>query len=504
MGSSMAENHPVGFRWVIKAREKGATVIHVDPRFTRTSAMADMWAPIRAGSDIVFLGAMVNYVLANDLDFREYIVPYTNAATIISRDFRDTEELDGLFSGWDPSTRTYAAETWAYEADEHAGLETAQEDVRGGHGKDRGDDTSKVEQPHRDPTLQHPRCVFQILKRHYTRYTPEMVEQVCGVPRDAFLRIADAFCRASGPERTGAICYAVGWTQHSTGVQIIRTAAILQLLLGNIGRPGGGILALRGHASIQGSTDIPTLYDILPGYIPMPAFGPDSASLADYLRKHRSNAGWWAHLDAFVVSLLKAWYGDKATAENDYGFGWLPRISGDHSRFRLLAQHGRYALTDTYWRRPPRGCSRRHAHRRSVRDGTEPRGGCAQCAARAAGYGESQMARRPRSGRDRDRDVLARLPGNTARGTADRRHRHRGVLLSGGRTCGKGRLLHEHPAAPAVAREGGGGACGRTQRGVVPLPARAAAQGTRRARFAPAQRRPSRIDMGLSGRRQSR
>ena len=348
MGSSMAENHPVGFRWVIKAREKGATVIHVDPRFTRTSAMADMWAPIRAGSDIVFLGAMVNYVLANDLDFREYIVPYTNAATIISRDFRDTEELDGLFSGWDPSTRTYAAETWAYEADEHAGLETAQEGVRGGHGKDRGGDTSKVEQPHRDPTLQHPRCVFQILKRHYTRYTPEMVEQVCGVPRDAFLRIADAFCRASGPERTGAICYAVGWTQHSTGVQIIRTAAILQLLLGNIGRPGGGILALRGHASIQGSTDIPTLYDILPGYIPMPAFGPDSASLADYLRKHRSNAGWWAHLDAFVVSLLKAWYGDKATAENDYGFGWLPRISGDHSHFAYWLKMADSASAESY------------------------------------------------------------------------------------------------------------------------------------------------------------
>ena len=203
---------------------------------------------------------------------------------------------------------------------------------------------SKVEQPHRDPTLQHPRCVFQILKRHYARYTPEMVEQVCGVPRDAFLRIADAFCRASGPERTGAICYAVGWTQHSTGVQIIRTAAILQLLLGNIGRPGGGILALRGHASIQGSTDIPTLYDILPGYIPMPAFGADSASLADYLRKHRSNAGWWAHLDAFVVSLLKAWYGDKATAENDLRVRMAPANQRRSFALRLLARDGRLRL----------------------------------------------------------------------------------------------------------------------------------------------------------------
>jgi formate dehydrogenase major subunit len=333
MGSSMAENHPVGFRWVIKAREKGATVIHVDPRFTRTSAMADMWVPLRAGSDIVFLGALVHYVLENNLEFRDYVVPYTNAATIITGEFRDTEELDGLFSGWDADARKYSAESWAYEGDHHSGQQASQEEARGGHGKDRGDDASKVGDPHRDPSLQHPRCVFQILKRHYARYTPEMVEQVCGVPREAFLRVAEAYCRASGPERTGAICYAVGWTQHSVGVQIIRTAAILQLLLGNIGRPGGGILALRGHASIQGSTDIPTLYDILPGYIPMPACGPDSASLNAYLEKHRSNAGGWANLDAFVVSLLKAWYGDGATAQNDYGFGWLPRISGDHSHF---------------------------------------------------------------------------------------------------------------------------------------------------------------------------
>ncbi len=309
MGSSMAENHPVGFRWVIKARERGATVIHVDPRFSRTSTMSDVWVPIRAGSDIVFLGALVNHVLENNLEFRDYVVPYTNAATIISEEFRDTEELDGLFSGWDPETRTYSTETWAPET---SGRSKAQE---------------------RDPSLQHPRCVFQILRRHYARYTPALVEEVCGVPRAAFLRVADAFCRASGPERTGAICYAVGWTQHSTGVQIIRTAAILQLLLGNIGRPGGGILALRGHASIQGSTDIPTLYDLLPGYISMPVFGAGAATLSEYLRNHRQHAGSWANLDAFVVSLLKAWYGEAAMPANDFGFGWLPRISGDHSHF---------------------------------------------------------------------------------------------------------------------------------------------------------------------------
>jgi formate dehydrogenase major subunit len=341
MGSSMAENHPVGFRWVIKARERGATVIHVDPRFTRTSAMADMWAPLRAGTDTVFLGAMVNHVLTHGLEFRDYVVPYTNAATIINEDFRGTEELAGLFSGWDSHARKYSPETWAYETD--AGLKSrapsanadayetevardfspasSPEPAPGGHGKDRGDSSAKSEPPHRDPTLEHPRCVFQILRRHYARYTPEMVEEVCGVPRDAFVRIA------------GAICYAVGWTQHSVGVQIIRSAAILQLLLGNIGRPGGGILALRGHASIQGSTDIPTLYDILPGYLPMPSFGADASSLAGYVGKHRANAGWWSNFDRYAVSLLKAWYGEAASSTNDFGFGWLPRITGDHSHF---------------------------------------------------------------------------------------------------------------------------------------------------------------------------
>jgi formate dehydrogenase major subunit len=304
MGSSMAENHPVGFRWVIEARERGATVIHVDPRFTRTSAMADLWVPLRAGSDTVFLGAMVNHVLTNGLDFRDYVVAYTNASTIIDPSYVGPEDLDGLFSGWDARNERYATRSWAYAKDEAP-----------------------------DPTLQHPRSVFQILSRHFSRYTPAMVEEVCGVPAESFVRIADAFCRASGPERTGAVCYAVGLTQHSSGVQIIRTAAILQLLLGNIGRPGGGILALRGHASIQGSTDIPTLFDILPGYLPTPSLGPNDSTLDGYLGTHRSQAGWWANFDRYAISLLKAWYGDEATADNEFGFGWMPRISGDHSHF---------------------------------------------------------------------------------------------------------------------------------------------------------------------------
>jgi len=331
MGSSMAENHPVGFQWVIEAREKnGAKIIHVDPRFSRTSAMADYWLPLRAGSDIVFLGAMINYVLQNDRYFREYVVHYTNAPVILREDFKDTEDLGGLFSGWDAEKRQYDPETWLYEGAEKTGSHESEKD-RGGHSKERGAESKDLGSPIRDETLQDPHCVFQVTKRHFARYTPEMVERMCGVPAERFLEIADIFASASGPERTGAICYAVGWTQHSTGVQIIRAAAILQLLLGNIGRPGGGIMALRGHASIQGSTDVPTLYDILPGYLPMPM--KEDRDLAKYIEKYRSPKGWWSNTDKYIVSLLKAYYGDAATRENDFGYAWLPRLTGDHSFF---------------------------------------------------------------------------------------------------------------------------------------------------------------------------
>ena len=334
----MAEQHPVGFQWVIEAREKGATVIHVDPRFTRTSAMADIWVPLRPGSDILFLGGLINYVLQNDRIFRDYVVHYTNASTILREDFRDTEELGGVFSGWDPQTRKYTPESWLYEGASSEGAPSGHKDSEGGHGKDRGGEGGKLNRHDDDATLQHPRCVYQVLKRHFARYTPEMVEQYCGVPKEVFLKTAEAFVSASGPERTGAICYAVGWTQHSVGVQIIRAAAILQLLLGNMGRPGGGILALRGHASIQGSTDIPTLYDILPGYLPMPFFEGDSHKFSDYLKKHKAPTGWWNNFDKYIVSLLKAWYGEKATKENDFGFDFLPRVSGDHSEFGYWVQ----------------------------------------------------------------------------------------------------------------------------------------------------------------------
>src|SRR5438874_5178979 len=307
----MAECHPVGFRWVMKAKERGATIIHVDPRFSRTSALADIWVPMRAGGDIAFLGGLVRHIIENNLFFRDYVVHFTNASCILREDFRDAEEgATGVFSGWNGEQCGYDRVSWLYQ----------------GNG---------LSFPQRDPTLQHPRCVFQTLRRHFARYTPEMIEKICGIPPDLFHKVADALVRASGPEKTAAICYAVGWTQHSKGVQIIRTASILQLLLGNIGRPGGGILALRGHASIQGSTDIPTLYDILPGYLAMPRGGGEE-TLQKYLDAHTPKTGLWSNTPAYFISLLKAYYGKRATLENDFGYNWLPKITADHSFFEYL------------------------------------------------------------------------------------------------------------------------------------------------------------------------
>ncbi|MDX6513174.1 MAG: formate dehydrogenase major subunit, partial [Gaiellaceae bacterium] len=337
MGSNMAENHPVGFQWVMEARERGAEVIHVDPRFTRTSAMATQWVKIRAGSDIAFLGGIVNHILQNDLWFDEYVKAYTNAPVIINEDYRDTEDLDGLFSGWDPETKKYDPETWQYEGMEAHGSAgegekssspSGEQSGHGGH----GGGLKHGEPPAEDPTLQHPRCVFQILKRHYARYTPELVADTCGCSVEEFLRVADALARNSGRDRTGAFCYAVGWTQHTVGVQYIRTAAIIQQLLGNMGRPGGGIVALRGHASIQGSTDIPTLFNILPGYMPMPNV-EGHTEFDDFVDANTAPTGWWGHFRSYWVSLMKAYFGAAATAENDWLFGALPRIDDDNSLY---------------------------------------------------------------------------------------------------------------------------------------------------------------------------
>ncbi len=339
MGSNMAENHPVGFQWVMEAKARGATVFHADPRFTRTSAMADRYVPLRAGSDIAFLGGIVHYILEHERWFDEYVKAYTNAPVLIKDGYADTEDLDGFFCGWDAEKGAYDSTAWEYAGTsmKSAAGQRSQGGVRGnqaGHGGAAGDFASG-DAPELDETLQDPRCVFQLLRKHYQRYTPEMVEQVCGTPKADFERLCEALCDASGRERTGAFVYAVGLTQHTTGVQTIRTAAIMQLLLGNIGRPGGGIMAMRGHASIQGSTDIPTLYDILPGYLPMPHAAAHDV-LADYVETNAAPNGFWGNMDRYIVSLLKAYWGEHATAENDYAFGYLPRITGDHSVYQTM------------------------------------------------------------------------------------------------------------------------------------------------------------------------
>jgi formate dehydrogenase major subunit len=339
MGSNMAENHPVGFQWPMEARRKGGKLIHVDPRFTRTSAMSDLYVPIRAGTDIAFLGGIVNYILENDRWFPEYVKKYTNAATIVNEGFQDTEDLDGLFSGWDPERKVYDSSTWQYEGTNVHGAagemeQGASTGEQAGHGS-AGAVLEHGTTPEQDETLQHPRCVFQILKRHFARYTPELVEEICGTPRESFLKVAQSLCDNSGRERTAAIVYSVGWTQHTVGVQYIRTAAIIQLLLGNVGRPGGGIVALRGHASIQGSTDIPTLFNILPGYLPMPhAHAHDS--LDKYVELNESPSGYWGNMKTYIVSLLKAYWGPNARADNDFAYGYLPRITGDHSAYQSV------------------------------------------------------------------------------------------------------------------------------------------------------------------------
>jgi formate dehydrogenase major subunit len=335
----MAECHPVGFRWVMEAKRRGATIIHVDPRFTRTSAVADEFVRLRPGTDIVFLGAIVRWVIENEKYFRDYVVKYTNAANVLREDYVDAEDNDGIFSGYDHEKRKYEIESWQYEGVEDAVPAAGHKEVfaEPGAGEPGGKSENLPQHAVRDESLQDPRCVFQVLKRHFARYTPEMVEEVCGVPKAQFLRVAETLAKNSGRERTSAFCYAVGWTQHSVGVQYIRTAAILQLLLGNIGRPGGGIMALRGHASIQGSTDIPTLFNLLPGYLPMPHY-KHAQDLEKYIESIESCSAWWSEVPKYVVSLLKAWWGEHATKENGYCFEYLPHLTGNHSHMQSVAE----------------------------------------------------------------------------------------------------------------------------------------------------------------------
>jgi len=312
MGGNPAENHPVGFKWFIEAKKtRNAKLVVVDPRFTRTAAVADLYSPIRSGTDIAYLLGIIRYALANSRFHVDYVKLHTNASFIIGEKFAFDE---GLFSGFDEGKGNYAKESWAYEADPKTGAYGV------------------------DPTLQHPRCAFQLLKKHVERYTPEMVERICGVPKETFLKVAGVVTSTGNPERVGTITYALGWTQHSTGVQMIRAAAILQLLLGNVGRPGGGVNAFRGHSNIQGATDTAGTFETLPGYLRTPT--GSLTTLADYLQKSTpttlnkqawATMNYWVNYPKFMVSLLKAVYGEAATQENEFGYSWLPKVDGNYS-----------------------------------------------------------------------------------------------------------------------------------------------------------------------------
>lgn len=314
MGGNPAENHPVGFKWFMEARRgRGAKLVVVDPRFTRTAAVADFYAPIRPGSDVAFLLGIIRYAIENKRYHEDYVKLHTNASYIISDKYEFKVE-DGLFSGFDPEKKEYDKSNWAYAADQDSKAYSV------------------------DPTLSNERCVFQLLKKHVERYTPEMVERICGTPKASFLKVAEIVTSTGNAAKVGTITYALGWTQHSTGVQIIRAAAMLQLLLGNVGRPGGGVNAFRGHSNIQGATDMAGTFEILPGYLKTPT-GP-MQSLAQYnemttpttLNKMPwASMNYWQNTPKFMVSLLKATWGDKATADNEFGYSWLPKIDGNYS-----------------------------------------------------------------------------------------------------------------------------------------------------------------------------
>lgn len=297
IGCNPAENHPISFKWITKAQEKGAKLIVVDPRFTRSAAKADIYARLRPGTDTALMGGLINYVLANDLIHRDYVVNYTNASFVINKDFAFHE---GLFSGFNKDKHAYDVATWDYEVD-------------------------KDGKPITDPTLSNPRCVFQLMKALYARYTPEIVAVTTGVPKEVFLKMAAAYGATGQVGRSGALLYAMGGTQHSTGVQIIRSYTILQQLLGNMGMPGGGINALRGENNVQGSTDMALLFNIVPGYMAIPNEAAHP-TLKDYVEKETPKAGYWSNKPKFFVSLLKAFWGDAAKKENDFAYDYLPKI----------------------------------------------------------------------------------------------------------------------------------------------------------------------------------
>src|SRR5580700_4275976 len=348
MGANPAENHPCGFKWAMEAkRNRNAKLISVDPRFTRTSSTADLFLQIRAGTDIAFLGGLIRYAIETNRIAHDYLVNYTNAAFIVKEGFKLPE--DGLFSGFDSAAGTYDKSTWNYQA---VGGPGGNAGGAAGHSCDAPEPTpgqtggtapppSLPSNVAFDVTLQHPCCVFQLMRQQYSRYTPETVERITGIPKDQFLKAADLFTsvRKDGDmKKVATVIYAVGWTQHSFGTQIIRTAAMLQLLLGNVGRAGGGVNALRGHSNIQGATDMAGLFDSLPGYLKVPT--PADTSFDAWMKRVTPTpakpAPWdsfnyYGNTPKFAASLLKAFYGDAATKQNGWAFDYLPKVDRNYS-----------------------------------------------------------------------------------------------------------------------------------------------------------------------------
>jgi formate dehydrogenase major subunit len=302
MGSNAAENHPISMKWVTHAMDNGATLISVDPRFTRTSSKADIYAPLRSGTDIAFLGGMMNYILTNNKFHKEYAANYTNASFIVGSKF---DFKDGLFSGFDPKAKKYDKSFWAFEKDENG-------------------------VPKRDLTLKDPRCVFQLMKKHYSRYTLKNASSITGTPEASLKKVWETYAKSGATDKTGTIMYAMGWTQHTVGVQNIRMMAMIQLLLGNMGRPGGGVNALRGESNVQGSTDHCLLFHIWPGYLGTPK--ASLPALADYNKKNTPktndplSANWWQNKPKYMASFLKSMFGEAANKENDFGYSWMPKL----------------------------------------------------------------------------------------------------------------------------------------------------------------------------------
>ncbi len=308
IGGNPAENHPISMKYIQKAKERGATIISVDPRYTRTSTVAQVYAPMRSGTDIAFIGGLINYAIENNLIHKEYVVNYTNASFLVNEDY---DFHDGIFSGYDAEKRSYDRSSWSFQMNEDGSYK-------------------------KDDTLKHPQSVFQLMKKHYSRYDVDTVCAVTGTPKEDFLKVAEAFCATGARDKVGTIMYAMGTTQHTVGSQNVRSYAMIQMLLGNVGRAGGGVNALRGECNVQGSTDFGLLFQDISGYMPAPATNDRHKDYESYLKNETPHGGFWNNRPKFLTSLLKAYYGDSAKKENDFLYDYLPKYSRNSSHISLF------------------------------------------------------------------------------------------------------------------------------------------------------------------------